>query len=141
VAGCWALVRLAETEGAHGVPRKAFLRALALHGAGVRPGILGFVDLMRGGRDTLRGSGFRQEYSDGSNGQVRHFCGVLGSCALLGYRATRWLSIVIRHDSPQSADGRLTEAAIALYRSLMDGSVSVEDTAVWIRDHICASAM
>lgn len=101
---CPALVRLAEIEGERGLSPKAFVRALALNGAGVRQGLKGTFDLMKGATNIFLGGGFRPLYSDGTSGQVRHFCGVLGACGRIGPSLTRLLSIVVRHDSPRSAD-------------------------------------
>ena len=139
VDACLELVRLAEIESAGDPPPKKFVRALALNGAGVRGGIAGVFDLARGGRNIFSGGGFRLLFTDGTSGQVRHFCGVLGACAVLGPLSTRWVSIVIRHDSPRSADGHLTDAAVELYRSLMAGSVSVQQASTWIHDNVCAN--
>lgn len=132
------LVKLAAVEAAYDPSPKAFVHALALNGAGVRPGIGGIFALARGGRNTLSGGGFRALYDDGTRGQVRHFCGVLGACALLGPHVTRWISVVVRRDSPYSADGHLTDAAVRLYRSLTTGSVPVQEASGWIHDNVCA---
>ncbi|RLV48120.1 hypothetical protein D9V37_18755 [Nocardioides mangrovicus] len=133
---CSGLVGLAERCAAGDPAPHVFLRRLARGGAGVRPLPLGVLDLARGGRNLVRGRGFRAVYDDGSAGQVRHFCGVARACQLLGVTATRWL---MEHsgDATSSPDGQLTEAAIVFVRDLRSGRLPVAGAAAWIDQRLC----
>jgi hypothetical protein len=118
-------------------PRRLLAR-LGREGAGIRPGPLGMVDLARGGRDLIRGRGFRRQFDDATSGQVRHFTGIAVATSLMGPRLTRWTSQRIRHDPLASADGRLTEAGIEFARRLLEGTLPVGAAAGWVHETLCA---
>ena len=134
---CRALAALAERE-AHARPApRELVRRLGLLGAGVRPGPLGLVDLARAGQDGLPGRGFRAELDDGTDGQVRHFCGIAACCVRFGGAPTRWVSIHLRRDPPETPDGRLTDLAIEFVRLLASGRLDVADAGRWLRRTLC----
>jgi hypothetical protein len=110
-----------------------FLVALGTEAAGIDPGPERVSDLARGGEDLLPGRGFRPEFDDGTAGQVRHFAGIATSVATLGPRYTSWWSVHVRHDHPDSPDGRLTDAAVRFAASVLDGGLPLADAAGWIR--------
>ncbi len=134
-----AAVRLAdiadELGGRHLTPRR-FLRGLAWNCAGIRPDVRGYLDLAMGGRNTISGRGFRARFDDGTNGQARHFAGVAVAVVLLGEPVTRWALRWGLQDAPDSADGRLSEAALRFSRALRSGELSVRDAGGWIRQHL-----
>ena len=117
-------------------PRE-FVRRLGREAAGIRPGPRAFADLARGGDDLIPGRGFRGRYSDGSDGQARHFAGIAVAASYGGEQATRFVSIFVRRDELNSADGALTEEALAFNRQLQSGALPVADAGAWILDHIC----
>lgn len=119
--------------------RRGFLQELAARGADIRPGLRGWVDLIRDGRDIAQGRGFTRECDDGSVGQVRHFTGVAYACAVFGPRAVRAVSISLRGDCPDTPDGRLTDAAIHFATAIAEGSLTLSDVGDWVRRNICYS--
>lgn len=134
---CAQLVALAARLGASRPSPRRFLAGLGREAAGIREGPLGLVDLARGGTDRLRGRGFRSPFDDSTTGQVRHFAGIAVAVAVLGSRSTRWISERVRHDPRKSADGRLTEAAIAFARALLDRRLAPADASEWIDRRLC----
>ncbi len=119
----------------------AFLRRLGREAAGIRTGARGFVDLLRGGRDLIPGRGFGARYDDGTFGQARHFAGVAVAASYGGEQATRLVSIFVRHDPLNSADGRLTEEALAFSRMLLGGRLRPDRGGEWILDRICRDTL
>lgn len=117
-----------------------FLRELGHEVAGVRRGPLWFLDAGRGGANRIRGRGFRRHVDDGTEGQARHFAGIVAVAARLGPRATRWLSIHVGRDAPESADGRLTDHALDFVRLIRAGELPLEETDAWVRTTICAGS-
>jgi hypothetical protein len=115
----------------------AFLAALGRDAAGIRRGSRGFVDLLRGGHNTIRGRGFRDRFDDGSDGQVRHFAGIAMATLFASGDPTRWISEHLRRDGPGSADGRLTDEAIAFARAVLSGGLALADTPDWILANLC----
>ena len=113
------------------------LRRLGREAAGIRSGVRGFADLARGGDDLIPGKGFRGRYSDGSNGQARHFAGIAVAASYGSGQATRLVSIFVRRDELNSADGALTEAAIAFTRQLQSGALPAGEAGGWILERIC----
>jgi len=136
--GCAALVALAVREAANGPGVRRFLDRLGRAGAGIRPGAVGLLDLARAGRNTLPGRGFRDELCDGTDGQVRHFCGIVFACGRFGRRLTRLISIHVRRDPADSADGRLTDLAIEFVGLLHARELAVTDAPDWLRRKLCA---
>jgi hypothetical protein len=135
--GCGRIVALAKREGQRHSDPRAFLLAFGRKGAGIRTGLCGVWDLGRGGRDVLRGGGFKEEFDDGSGGQPRHFCGIVVSACWFGRHMTRIVSVLIRHDRPDSADGRLSDAALEFVRNVRTGEVSVAAAHIWLAARLC----
>jgi len=115
----------------------AFLRRLGREAAGIRSGARGLADLARGGEDLIPGKGFRGRFSDGSNGQARHFAGIAVAASYGGEQATRLVSIFVRQDELNSADGALTEEALMFTGQIQTGELPVADSGGWILDRIC----
>lgn len=125
--------RLAESDP----PPPAFLRALGRRAAGIRPPPRGFADLARGGRDLIPGRGFLARFDDGSAGQVRHFAGIAAAVSFAGGRNTRRISIEVRRDPPESADGRLTEEGIAFATAVLRGELELDESSEWLLERLC----
>lgn len=137
---CAELVALAAAQAASGIGARDFVGRLGTLGAGIRPGPRGFVDLATGGGNPLPGRGFRPELDDGTDGQIRHFCGIAEACCRLGPGLARWLSVHLGRDSPASADGRLTDVAVDFVRRLRGGELAVADAPAWLREALCPPA-
>lgn len=129
-----AVSRLAERE--YSVRR--FLREIGRVG-GVRRGPLWLTDAASGGSNRLRGRGFRPALDDDTDGQARHFAGTVAVAARTGGRVARWLTTVVLRDPPDSADGRLSDEAIAFVRLVRSGELTQADAADWIRAHLCGA--
>jgi hypothetical protein len=138
---CYALVAMARNIAscAPQPPPRIFLCLLADRCAGIRSGPLAVIDLIRGGADRFPGGGFLPAFDDTTRGQVRHFAGTARAVTLLGARLTRWLSIHVRRDAPDSADGRLGEAALLFAASLLGGDLAVDAAANWIGSTLCTA--
>lgn len=130
------LARIADRLGEKALPPNRFLRALAWNCAGIRLGPLGYFDLASGGGNRFSGRGFRRRFDDGTDGQVRHFAGMAVAPVLVGERLARWASIRVLGDSPASADGELSEAALTFARELRTGRLVTADSGDWIREHL-----
>ena len=111
---------------------------LAWRVAGIRRGRLALWGLLLGGRTRLAGGGFRPELRDHTAGQSRHFAGVAKAVTVLGADRTRWLSVHVRRDRPDSPDGRLTSLAVEFATGLLDGSLAPAAAGDWIRVRVCA---
>jgi hypothetical protein len=135
-SGAEHLARIADRLGARGLPPRRFLRALAWNCAGIRPGLVGYLDLARGGRNRFLGRGFRAGFDDGTDGQARHFAGVAVSPVLLGEPLARLAHRWALRDTPDSADGRLSAAAVRFSRELRGGSLPSGNAGNWIREHV-----
>jgi hypothetical protein len=114
-----------------------FLLDLGQRAGGIRKGRRALADLARGGRNRIRGKGFRKEFDDGSDGQVRHFVGYVRASMFGGTTVTRWISEHIRDDAPNSADGRLGDEGIAFEQELTAGRLELSDVSTWIRSRLC----
>jgi hypothetical protein len=114
-----------------------FLRRLGREAAGIRTGPRALFDLARGGDDLVPGRGFRARYSDGSDGQVRHFAGIAVAATYGGERTTRLVSIFVRRDELNSADGALTEEGLAFARQIESGELAVAEGGGWIIERLC----
>jgi hypothetical protein len=110
---------------------------LGLRVAGIRRGPLAGVGLVLGGRARIRGGGFQPELRDRTAAQSRHFAGIARAVTVLGPGRTRWLSVHVRRDAPDSPDGRLTELAVGFASGLLDGTLATSDAGGWIREHVC----
>lgn len=117
-----------------------FLRDLGHEVAGVRRGLFWFLDAGRGGSNRIRGRGFRRHVDDGTEGQARHFAGIVSVAARVGPGPARWLSIHVGRDAPDTADGRLTDLALDFVRSVRSGELPLGDTGGWVRARLCAGA-
>lgn len=134
-----ACAALADAVGAlarHGHSDGRFLREVGRIG-GVRPGPLWITDAASGGSNRLRGRGFRRRLDDDTDGQARHFAGTVAVAARVGSRLTRFLTARILRDAPDSADGRLSDEAIAFAREIRSGRLAQRDAADWIRTNLC----
>ncbi|MFF2050210.1 hypothetical protein ACFVU2_01295 [Leifsonia sp. NPDC058194] len=137
---CADLVSAAARIAAQSATSRAFLIDLGAEVGGVRRGPLWFVDAGRGGRNRLRGRGFRPHVDDGTDGQARHFAGIAAVAARIGARPTRWLALHVLRDPAGSADGRLTDHALDLVRLTRSGELNRRTVAEWIRVTICEPA-
>ena len=114
-----------------------FLLDLGQKGGGISKGRRALADLARGGRNRIPGKGFKQRYDDGSVGQVRHFVGYVRASMFGGASVTRWISENLRHDPPDSPDGRLGDEGIAFEQDLLAGRLELSDTSAWLRTNLC----
>ncbi|MEV1131227.1 hypothetical protein [Agromyces sp. NPDC049794] len=133
---CTALVESIDRLAARGYPSRRFLKELG-RAAGVRRGPLWLVDAASGGRNRIRGRGFRPRLDDDTDGQARHFAGTVAVAARLGGRITRWLIVHVLRDPPDTPDGRLSDEAIELVRLVRSGELQQSDAAGWVRDRLC----
>ncbi|MBX3069359.1 MAG: hypothetical protein KF883_02525 [Thermomicrobiales bacterium] len=115
-----------------------FLRALGDRVAGIDTGVEGILDLARGGSNEIWGKGFAADFDDGSKGQARHFAGVAAAVAIFGGRATDMITRVFLDDA-DTADGRLSDAAVEFATDLLDGDLPLTNASSWIQEHICES--
>lgn len=135
---CAQLVVLLEQLARDERSPRRFLVAVGRRGAGIRPGAAGMADLATGGRNMIRGRGFRPTFDDGTDGQVRHFTGIAFATGVFGPRITRWLSEHVGRDAASSADGRLSEAGIDFADRLLGGRLAVAAAPAWVADNVCA---
>jgi hypothetical protein len=133
---CTALVESIERLAERGYSNRRFLRELG-RAAGVRRGPLWLFDAASGGRNRIRGRGFHPAVDDDTDGQVRHFAGTVAVAARVGGTITRWLTVHVLRDSPDSADGRLSDEAIEFARLVRSGEVGQADAAAWVRGRLC----
>ncbi|MGD8166745.1 hypothetical protein ACEXOS_005940 [Herbiconiux sp. P16] len=119
-------------------PRR-FLVEFGRAAAGVRTGPLWVVDAARGGRNRVAGRGFAAEFDDSTRGQARHFAGIVAVAARIGPAPARWASVHLGRDRPDSADGRLTDAAIEFTRLVASGRLPLGETSTWIARRLCAA--
>lgn len=137
--GCAQLAEACERVAARTDSPGRFLRELGREAAGVRRGPLWPLDAGRGGSNRLRGRGFRRHVDDGTEGQARHFAGIVAVAARIGPRLTRWLSVHVGRDAPDSADGRLTDEALDFVRLIRSGELAPADAGAWVRSTICGA--
>lgn len=133
---CAALADVVSRIARRGYSDGRFLREVGRIG-GVRRGPLWLTDAASGGRNMLRGRGFRPVLDDATDGQARHFAGTVAVSARLGGRLARWLTTVVLRDPPHAADGRLSDEAIAFVRAIRSGELAQADAADWIRRRLC----
>lgn len=136
---CAALAESIDRLAARGYPNRRFLKELG-RAAGVRRGPLWLFDAARGGRNRLRGRGFRAHVDDATDGQARHFAGTVAVAARIGGPLTRWLTVTVLRDRIDTADGRLSEEAIEFARGIRSGGLSQTDAAEWVRRRLCRPA-
>jgi hypothetical protein len=136
---CAALARSAEAIVAEHPDWDGheFLVELGARVAGIGRGRLAVVGLLLGGRSRLKGGGFRPDLRDHSAGQARHFVGIARAVTVLGAERTRWISIHVRRDSPDSPDGRLTDMAIQFATAVLGESLPLDEAGDWIRRTVC----
>lgn len=137
VDACAELADACARVAARTSDEREFLRRLGHEVAGVRRGALWPLDAGRGGSNRIRGRGFRRHVDDGTEGQARHFAGIIAVAARIGPRLTRWLSIHVGRDAPDSADGRLTDHALDFVRLIRSGELAPQDADAWVRRTIC----
>jgi hypothetical protein len=130
-----ASARIASTAP---TPRR-FLIDLGAEIGGVRRGLFWALDAATGGSNRVSGRGFRRHLDDGTHGQARHFAGIVAVSARIGPSLTRWLSIHVGRDAPDSADGRLTDVTLEFARGIRRGDLALGDSGEWIRAHVCAA--
>jgi hypothetical protein len=135
--GCAELAEACSRVAARTSTPREFLRQLGHEAAGVRRGALWPLDAGRGGSNRIRGRGFRRHVDDGTEGQARHFAGIVAVAARIGPRLTRWLSIHVGRDAPDTADGRLTDHALDFVRLIRSGELDPRDADGWVRRTIC----
>jgi len=97
------------------------------------------TDAASGGSNRLRGRGFRRQLDDDTDGQARHFAGTVAVAARLGGRFARWLTTVVLRDPPDTADGRLSDEAIAFVNEIRSGTLAQADAGDWIRRRLCGT--
>ncbi|MFE5672629.1 hypothetical protein ACFQ58_13600 [Agromyces sp. NPDC056523] len=133
---CAALAESIERLAARGYSATRFLKELGW-AAGVRRGPMWLLDAASGGRNRLRGRGFLPSVDDATDGQARHFAGTVAVAARVGGRITRWLTVHVLRDGPDTADGRLSEEAIEFVRLVQAGELPQADAADWVRERLC----
>jgi hypothetical protein len=114
-----------------------FLLDLGQQAGGISKGRRALADLARGGRNRIRGKGFKERFDDGSIGQVRHFVGYARASMFGGTSVTEWISVHLRHDAPDSPDGRLGDEGIEFAQDLISGRVELSDASNWLRTNLC----
>ena len=134
---CSELADAATRVAATATTPRAFLVDFGRAAAGVRRGPLWVLDAGTGGRNHFSGRGFRRHVDDDTDGQARHFAGIVAVAARVGTRLTRWLSIRVGGDHPTSADGRLTDQALEFTRLIRTGELVPADSGDWIRARLC----
>ena len=127
-----AIGRLAD----QGYTNGRFLREIGRIG-GVRRGPLWLTDAASGGSNRLRGRGFRPALDDDTDGQARHFAGAVAVAARIGGGPARWMTTIVLRDPPNTADGRLSDEAIAFVRAVRSGELAQVDAPAWIRRRLC----
>ncbi|MUN08063.1 hypothetical protein GLX25_13165 [Agromyces luteolus] len=139
VDACAALADSIEQLARRGYADRRFLKELG-RAAGVGRGPRWMLDAASGGRNRLRGRGFRRHVDDRTDGQARHFAGTVAVAARIGGPLTRWLTTVVLRDPPTTPDGRLSDEAIEFARLVRSGELTQADAAGWVRDRLCHAA-
>jgi hypothetical protein len=134
---CSELADAAATVATTATTPRRFLVDFGRVAAGVRRGPLWVLDAGTGGRNHYSARGFRHHVDDDTDGQARHFAGIVAVAARVGTRLTRRLSITIGGDDPASADGRLTDQALEFTRLIRSGELAPVDSGDWIRSRLC----
>jgi hypothetical protein len=134
---CERLAGLADELAENDDSVSQFLLDLGQQAGGISKGRRALVDLARGGRNRISGKGFKRRFDDGSIGQVRHFVGYVRASMFGGSDVTRWISEHLRHDPPDSPDGRLGDEGIEFEQELIAGRLDLSGASDWIRDRLC----
>lgn len=134
---CERLAGLAEYLAATDDSVNGFLLDLGQRAGGISKGRRALADLARGGRNRIPGKGFKERFDDGSIGQVRHFVGYARASMFGGTNVTRWISENLRHDPPDSPDGRLGDEGIEFAQDLTAGRLKLSAASTWLRTHLC----
>ncbi|WP_350347670.1 hypothetical protein ABIQ69_13650 [Agromyces sp. G08B096] len=137
---CTALANWIDRLAALGLSDRRFLKEVGRAG-GVRRGPLWLTDAASGGSNRIRGRGFQPELDDDTDGQARHFAGSVAVAARIGGRATRWLTRTLLRDGPATADGRLTDEAIAFVEEIRSGTLRQADASAWLRRRLCGAGL
>ncbi len=135
---CEEFAALVDRLAAEGPSPRELMERIGQDGARIRTGPAGLMDLARGGRNMISGKGFRADLDDGTDGQVRHFAGIVASVGRVGGSMTRIVSEKVRKDPAESPDGRLSEAAIAFSGLLLSGQLAVAEAGAWVRQNLGA---
>ncbi len=135
---CTTAAEIATRSLATRATPRRYLVELGRAAAGVRLGPLWLLDAARGGRNRIPGRGFAPEFDDSTRGQARHFAGIVAVAARIGPGPARWASVHVGRDHPDTADGRLTDAAVEFTRLVASGRLPLADTSAWIARHLCA---
>jgi hypothetical protein len=117
-----------------------FLLDLGQQAAGISKGRRALADLARGGRNRIRGRGFKRRFDDGSVEQVRHFAGYVRASMFGGTTVTRWIGERLRRDPPDSPDGRLGDEGIEFAQDLIAGRLELSEASGWLRSRLCRPA-
>lgn len=133
---CAALAESIDRLAQRGYSSRRFLKELGRAG-GVRRGPLWLLDAASGGRNLLRGRGFHPTVDDATDGQARHFAGTVAVAARIGGPLARWLTVTVLRDTPDTADGRLSEVAIEFARLIRSAELEQSDAAGWVRRRLC----
>ncbi len=133
---CAALADAVDRLAAGGYSDRRFLREIGRIG-GVRRGFFWLSDAASGGSNRIRGRGFRPRLDDDTDGQARHFAGTVAVAARLGGRAARWLTTIVLRDPPDTADGRLSDEAIAFVHGIRSGAITQQGAGDWVRRRLC----
>jgi hypothetical protein len=136
-SACEELAQVCDEVAAEHSHPQDFLVELGYRVAGIGRSRLPVVGLVLGGRNRIRGGGFRAELRDRTAGQARHFAGTARAVTVFGAERTEWLSVRLRRDPPDSPDGRLTTLAVEFAGRLLDGSLPASEAGDWIRSNVC----
>jgi hypothetical protein len=99
--------------------------------------VRGVADLATGGDDHLRGTGFRDDLDDGTDGQARHFAGVAAAASRFGSDLTDAAATHLLRDSSGTADADLTRKALDFAHLLEARQLTPPEAAGWIRRELC----
>jgi hypothetical protein len=136
-SACQRLAGLAAVLAQEDPGREKFLLAIGKNGAGIRGGPRGVGDLLHGGHNRIRGKGFRERYDDDTDGQVRHFSGIVAAVVLADGNPTLWISRHLRDDPKGSPDDNLTEQGVAFATAIQKGELKPDEAGDWILGHLC----
>jgi hypothetical protein len=135
---CAELVKLADSLAEKSPTPRDFLFDLGVRAGGVRRGPVGYLDLLRGGRNVFPGDGIKEKFDDDTGGQIRHFAGIVAASVRVGPARAEWLSENVGNDARRSPDGRLTHIATKFSRLVLSGELAVSDAPGWLSTHVCA---
>ncbi|WP_116080793.1 hypothetical protein [Agromyces sp. PvR057] len=135
---CAALAESISLLAGRGHSNRRFLKEIGRIG-GVRRGPFWVTDAASGGSNPLKGRGFRAAFDDDTDGQARHFAGTVAVTVRIGGGLSRWLTAHVLRDAPDTADGRLSAAAIEFVRLVRSDELAQSDAADWVRRTLCGA--